>query len=379
MKRPLVAKHVNADRLERFLGRDKIAHLSDSFRTWYGPPVRILDLPGCVSVCGGGDFIGEFNHGYAVSAYELMRDYLKRFWDESGKFKPALVGVGFASISDALLRASQGYAQMEHVSKAGPTQVVNSAHSLWRVGNLPAAGGAGAAPVAGTAHTSANTGAISFDNPVAGTMHLVGADFTASAINSLLLYDRLFSVAKTIASITTESITGVPTRYQSSTASAADYAGGNFAFPEVGATAYANTAHNWTVCRYRNQAGTDTISFPSVAGNPGAVATIADRLDIPVGTWYMPLASGDSGVMDLDQMQCSASVATGALNFVIGHPIGVMAMPVANLMFPFNWLTNRNQAPRIFDSACMALLVLPGPATTATTYGGMLHALNAAA
>jgi hypothetical protein len=56
-----------------------------------------------------------------------------------------------------------------------------------------------------------------------------------------------------------------------------------------------------------------------------------------------------------------------------------MSMPVANLTFPFNWLTNRNQAPRIFDNACLALLVLPAPATTATTYGGLIYATNASA
>jgi hypothetical protein len=100
---------------------------------------------------------------------------------------------------------------------------------------------------------------------------------------------------------------------------------------------------------------------------------------MPVNTWFAPLASGDVGIMDLAQMQCSAIVATGALNFVIGHPIGVMAFPVINSLLPFDWLTNRSQAPRIFDNACLALLELPAPATTATTYNGIIYATSAAA
>jgi hypothetical protein len=78
-------------------------------------------------------------------------------------------------------------------------------------------------------------------------------------------------------------------------------------------------------------------------------------------------------------MRCSASVATGALNFVIGHPIGVMSFPVINSLMPFDWLTNRNQAPRIFNDACLAMFELMAPATTATTYTGMIYATSAAA
>lgn len=217
---------------------------------------------------------------------------------------------------------------------------------------------------------------MAFNNPSSGTLHLVGADMSASVINnSVMLYDRIFDVAKTMNSTATESVAGVPTRYQSSTATAADYAGGNFLFIEVGGTALAATAHNWTTCLYRNQAGTDTQTLPSVTGVSGA---IVDRFDMPLNTWFCPLATGDSGIMDLAQMQCSAAVATGAINFVIGHPIGIMGFPVINAPLPFDWLTNRDQAPRIFDDACLALLEFPKPATTATTYNGQIYVVNAA-
>lgn len=368
---------VHSGRIERWLGAERAAYLSHQFRDWYGPPVNIRDVPGSVWIAPGGGFVGQFERGFFHSAADALRDHLRGLWKAAGK--PAYCGVGFASISDALLRASSGNRQLLNgtISKTGPTGVVGVASSLWRVGAQPAAGAAGSAAPAGRALTKATTGAMAFNNPSGGaTLHLTGADFSASVINNaVMLYDRIFDVAKTMNSTATESVTGVPTRYQSSTATAADYAGGNFLFIEVGGTALAATAHNWTTCLYRNQAGTDAQTLPSVTGASGA---IVDRFDMPANTWFCPLATGDTGIMDLNQIQCSAAVATGAINFVIGHPIGVMSFPVINTLLPYDWLTNRDQAPRILDDAALALLELPKPTTTATTYNGLIYATSAA-
>lgn len=372
----------HSGQLERWLGAEKAAYLSRQFRDWYGPPVNIRDVPGSLWVTGGGDFVGDFGRGGFASAFDALGDHLKQFWarvDRERAFREYQFGAGFTSISDALARASGGNGQWinGNIAKTGPTGVVGVSSSLWRVGAQPAAGGAGSAAPGGRALTDATTGAMAFNNPATGTLHLVGANFSASVINNcLMLYDRIFDVAKTMDSTATESVTGVPTRYQSSTVTNPDYAAGNFLFIEVGGTALAATAHNWTTCQYRNQAGTDTRTLPSVTGNSAA---IVDRFDMPVNTWFCPLASGDTGIMDLAQMQCSAAVATGAINFVIGHPIGVMSFPVINSLLPFDWLTNMDQAPRIFDDAALALFELPKPATSATTYNGQIRALSAAA
>lgn len=364
------------ERVERWLGRDKVAHLQDCMRGWYGSPINLCDVPGSVWITKDGEFVGKFNRGYFASAYDAFGDYLKANWYELSKPQYGLAAAGFASISEALSRASQGYSQRIQFNKAGPTGVVGVTSSLWRVGPQPAAGSAGAAAPGGTAHTDANTGALAYANPAAGTMHLIGADVSTSVINnSLLLYDRLFSVAKTMNSTTTEAVTGVPTRYQSTTATNADYIGDNFGFVEVGGTALAATAHNWTTCTYTDQANASS-TLPSLTGNSGA---IVDRLDHPTNQWFAPLESGDVGIKAWTQMQCSAAVATGAINFVVGHPLGFMSFPVINSVLPFDWLTNRDQAPRIFDDACLAFLEPLKPATTATTYVGRVVMTNAAA
>ena len=371
-------KHIHSQRLERWLGTEKVEALSRNFRDWYGPPVNLRDVPGSVWVTKGGEFVGTFERGFFGSALDSLREYLKRVDRELTTWRPYQPAAGFASISDALARASAGNGQLLNgaIAKTGPTGVVGSASSLWRVGAQPSAGGAGSAAPGGRAPTSSTTGAMAFNNPSSGTLHLTGADMSASIINnSVMLYDRIFDVAKTMNSTATEAVTGVPTRYQSTTATDPDYAGGNFLFIETGGTALAATAHNWTTCTYTDESGNATQTLPSVTGISGA---IVDRFDMPVNTWFCPLATGDTGIAALSQMQCSAAVATGAINFVIGHPIGVMTFPVINVPLPYDWLTNRLQAPRIFDSACLAMFEFPKPATTATTYNGQIYVCSAA-
>lgn len=350
-----------------------------SLKGWYGPPIHLIDVPGSVRVTKDGDFIGPFERGVFYSALDAFEDHLRSIARGLSKPGPAMAYAGFASISDALSRASQGFAVNFNgaVTKTGPTGVANVTSSLWRLGASPAAGGAPGAAPGGTAFSKATTGAMQWTNPAAGTMRLVGADLSASVINnSLLIYDRIFGVVKTMASTSTEAVTGVPTRFQSTVATSEDYAAGNFLSIEVGGTALAATAHNWTTCLYTDQDGNTGATLPSVTGNSGA---IVDRLDQPIGPWWCPLASGDFGIQQLDQMQCSASVATGVVWFVIGHPLGICSFPVINSLLPFDWLTNRNQAPYIPNDACIALYELCKPSTTATTYTGQIYGTSTSA
>jgi len=366
----------HAQQVETWLGREKIEHLQQCMRGWYGRPICLLDVPGSLWITADGDFVGHVNGGQFASALDYFETRLKRVWNALSTPQYGYCNAGFASISDALSRASQGYSQRRPFNKIGPTGVVGVTSSLWRVGPQPAAGVAPGAAPGGTAFSSSTTGALAFANPASGTNHLVGADASASVINnSLLVYDLIFGVVKTMASTATEAVTGVPTRYQSTTATDADYIGDNFGFIQVGGTALAATAHNWTTCLYADQDNASS-TLPSLTGNSGA---IVDRLDHPVQQWFAPLASGDVGIKAWTQMQCSASVATGVIWFMIGHPLGFMSFPVINSMLPFDWLTNRDQAPRVFDSACIAFLEPLKPATTATTYTGRLVTTSAAA
>jgi len=366
---------VHSQRLERWLGTERIEHISRSMKGWYGKPITLLDCPGSVRVCADGDFIGPFERGYFLSAMDALDIALKRAIMGSGKVHYGVLGAGFASISDALSQASQGFVQYPAgcFNTVGPTGVVGVTSSLHKLGPQPIAGVAAAAAPGGTAFVDTDTGGMQFTNPSVGTLRLTGANVTCSVINnSLLLYDRIFGVLKAMNSNVAQAVTGVPTRYQSVTTTAEDYIGCNFGFVEVGLTQLAATAHNWTVCTYLDQANAAS-TLPSLTGNSGA---ITHRLDHPVQQWFAPLAAGDTGMKAWTQIQCSAAVATGLINFVIGHPIGFMSFPVINSMIPFDWLTNQDQAPRIFDDAYLAFLEICKPATTATTYTGRIAATS---
>lgn len=359
---------VNASKLERWLGPIEAEHISARMRDWYGPPIAVGNVPGKVYAYRGGDFRGSIEGGGFASQMDFAVERVAKAFKRAARAQRGKLNTGFSSLSDLISEAAAGKRYEYQFLKNGATGVVAVTNTLWRLGAQPPAGAAPGAAPGGTATTSATTGGFPFTNPSSpDTQHFVsGYPLASQAGNTLLLYDRLFHVLKTMNSTATEAVTGVPTRYQNQTANTADYIGGNFLFIEVGGTALAATAHNWTVCLYNDQAGASS-TLPSVTGNS---AGIVDRLDIPAGQWFCPLETGDVGVKALTQMQCSALVATGVINFVVGHPIAWMPCPIANLVCVADGINSAFNLARIFDNACLAFLEVCKPSTTATNYTG---------
>lgn len=366
-------RSTHAAHLDRWLGTDQTADISARFADWYGPPVPIRGVPGAVYVGPGGDFVGPIAAGKASTLLDFAEGRARGAIRRWARRAPYMAGAGFASLGDLITEATTGgKKQRFSYNKIGTTGVAASTNSLWRVGPQPAAGAAASAAPGGIAPTSATTGAFPFVDPASGdTQHLVRWDGTASVVaNSLLLYDRIFAVAKTMNSTTTETVSGVPTRYQGT--SGDDYSAGNFLFIETG-TALAATAHNWTVCTYTDQDGNTGATLPLVTGN---ASNIANRLDMPASTWFCPLATGDTGIKALTQMQCSALVATGTIDFVIGHPLAVLPNIAANAWFVLPMINDAFNLERVFDDAALAFLELTKPATTATTYTGYFETVS---
>lgn len=379
MRFPFINKSLSAhsDRIERWLGAETVEQISTAMRgatpetRWYGSPIGVFGVPGRVFASADGDFIGPVEAGIEMSLFDHLEDVVRR----SRSARLTKLGLrtrqhgGFSGYNDLVAEMTAGKTNTFVFNKVGTTGVVSATNSLWRVGNQPAAGAAASAAPGGVAPTNATTGAFPFTNPTnPDTQHIVsGAIATTVAGNVLLAYDRIFAVAKTMSSTATESVTGVPSRYQSTTGGAADSAESNFLFVECG-TALGATAHNWTTCTYTDQSGNTGATLPSLTGNS---SNIINRLDHPTGQWFAPLASGDTGIKALTQMQCSASV-TGAIDFVIGHPYVFMPAPIANFMTPLDFVNGILNLARVFNDACIAFLEITKPATTATTYSGLL-------
>jgi hypothetical protein len=352
----MIRGHVHSQRLERWLGSEQVEKVSGAMRGWYGPPIALHGVPGAVWVCKDGDFTGDLRAGEETSALDRAHYWLRRLnraMRVVSNPRRAMLYAGFSSLSDLIAEATAGKKQDFYYNKTGVAGAIASSNSLWAAAGTPSAGAAGSAAAAGRVPVNTTAGAFPLVNPSGGdTTHFVGGQaFSTVALRNLLLCDRIFDVAKTMNNSGTETVSGVPTRYQSTTTSAADYIGGNFVFPEV-QTVLANTAHNWTVCTYTDQSGTGTSTIPLAAG---IAACAAQRIDY-LSSWFLPLEAGDVGIMALTQMQCSALVATGAINFVIAHPIAWLPCPIANFMTIVDGINTAFNLTRIFDSAALFFL-----------------------
>jgi hypothetical protein len=368
----------HAGQVERFLGKDQLAFFTERMHGWYGPPIA-LTMPGRnqLKIHADGDISGKIVDGRAATLLDFLEDHSRRVFRRWSDKQQRQLNAGFTSVSDFISEVMYvGKRRSFSFSKVTTAGATGFAQSTWRQGANPAAAGAASNPPGGDALTSSSAGAINFQNDVALSgerEYFIGAAVGGYGANNygLMLYDRLFQANKTMNSTTAESVTGVPTRYQTTTSGAEDSAEGNFVFPEI-QTVLPATAHNWTVCQYTNQANTGAQSIPSVTGvSSGPVNTL--DMAVASGGWFMPLAAGDTGVLKLTQLQCSALVATGVVAFVIGHPIAWLPAPLINVLSVFGGLNYNFAFTRIFDNACLALLEPPKFGTSAGTWAGSIY------
>ncbi len=360
----------SSSRLSRWFGDDQLDAYSSAMRGWYGPPIPLVGSPSRAPVLAhaDGDFSGGALLAGGVSSLMEHADGLMRVATARSS---STMGVGFSSLLDILLRLAMGRRQTMAFAKSAQSHVVGGSIDWFISGSMPAAGVTGGAAPGGAACTSATAGAMPLVNAKAGEQtYLLGGAYGSSSTTPgvVLLYDRLFNVRKTMSDVNVEAVTGVPTRYQSTTPGAADSAEGNFLFVDVFTTL--TGAHNWTVCTYTDEAGNPNTIPSFVSGG----STVATRLDHAVGQWFAPLAAGSTGIKALTQMQCDA-VVTGAADFVIAHPIGWMpAWTMAATRFDFRH--RPFQMTRIFDDACLGMLELTKPAANNAIVNGVIETLS---
>lgn len=347
-------RSTHSDRLENFLGPEKVREISDAMSGWYGPPIAVAGVPGSVFATGDGDFIGSCDIGVAATLIDLAvtaRNRLRRAARIASSGNRSQLNAGFASLSDLIMEATLGGKKQQIPVFRSATTTANTPHTYAVNGAAPAAPG-GRACDRTTSGRIPHADAISGDN-----LYFVGADTLCSQIGTLLLYDKLFDVAKNMNSTAAEAVTGVPTRYQNTTKGAPDWAGGNFISFEVG-TALAATAHAWTVCSYTDDSGA-AANLPVVTGLAGAaVGTMGVS---GTAAWYARLEIPHAGLLNITQLQLSTAVATGAVNVFMGHPIAFMPHKAANMVMRHNALTTGFNMTRIFDGACLNFIIPAQP------------------
>ncbi len=386
-------RSVNPNRLERWLGVEAVNQMVHDMKDWYGPqPIPVAGVPGEVYAIKG-DFVGHCQVGEFASVYDKARDMVRRLQLKAritaNPQRRNMLNVGWTSLATLRQDGMNGGKRREFpffYADPGST-AANSARGIsqWNQSvtgtGYPSSGTAASAAAAGRNPTGGTDGGFYVGSaPTGMNFYFTGAQLQctqgAAAVlagGNLLLYDRLFDVAKTMNSTSTEAVSGTLTRYTTtSSPSNPASAAGNFLFVEV-MTALANTAHNWTVCTYTSDTNAGQ-TLPLVTGLAQAGVMVLDHQ--ATATWFCPLVAGDTGILKLTQMQCSALVATGTINFVIGHPIAWMPTPAAQLTCEIGGITSAFNMARVFDSSCLSF-INPNCGATRTSYNGSFTLMTA--
>lgn len=324
-----------------------------------------------------GDLVGE-------EAVELTRKGSKDFYwpvpvawgpkmyTYKGEFiAPIMGGTGFASLSDLISEATAGKQQNLIYTKVGALSVAGGVEVGKDIATgMPGAGFVPASIPGGTAATYTMAGAIAYATPSGtDTTHLTTITMTAQGNPALgILYDLLWCGGINTNALTTQSVSGTPTRYTGASSV------GNFVFPAVRgpATALAATAHNHTVCTYTNQDG-NAGTFPSHAG---IASCTFNRIDLTnAAQWFMPLAGADTGIRAITQWQLSAAVATGQIDISLAQPLAFIPMPASGVPAVVDGINSAFNLKQILSGAHLNLMWIR-PATGATSVNGLVTVVS---
>lgn len=370
-------KHTHSARLERWLGATQVEQLSASMRNWYGPPIPIANVPGRVYAARGGDFVGPIRGGHFDNLEGFIEQRINRIWRNFVRRQHGKAAAGFASLSDLISEATTGgKSQMLSFVIAGAAGVAARSNSTWGVGSWPPIGAAGGTTGTGAACTRTTVGALQQQNAGAGDqLHLTTITLQASVAGQmLLLYDRLWHMTHTM-TVDPRSVDAVnpPTRYQT-----AALAPGNFM-----------TGHVTTVLPAATP--TITIDYIDQDGNPStsyvlstiASAAAVNTIPFTAPNWFVPLNVADTGLRRLgdattgaNAINLSAAMASGVVNWCIGHPLAFCPVGAANTPIIVDGINSAFNLQRVFDEACLTFLELCKSATTATNWWGGIEMVS---
>jgi hypothetical protein len=228
-------------------------------------------------------------------------------------------------------------------------------YSLWRYDGLP---GPGAAPTTWANPDNTTAGGLEQTDP-GGSREKWLTQFTATGLvaGTLMLYDRLghngnLSAAETAA----QTFTGTLTRYTDGV--------GNIMWYEIygnTTTILGATARTMTV-QYDAPEGNNRTSPAVVIGGTGFREGNQARL--------IPLASGDTGIIAVDNVDIDTSTGTaGAFGITVAHPLAVAVVDTAGVGGWRDFATGLPGLPEIQTDACLGLLWFPATTTAPEVFG----------
>lgn len=254
---------------------------------------------------------------------------------------------------DQLVSALPG--QHEHFTKSSTTaEGAGTWHSLWMVAGQP---GAAATPSANTVPTSATAGSFTFTNPTGGALSYLGKMAAAGSVaGTLILYDRLWHTSGLSGIVTTVDTAVANSALTRPDANGADVELWGEIYTAIGATAATLNV------KYTDQDGTTaqvgTYAHPANAESVGQMFPIQ-------------LAAGDTGVRAVTNYHWSVSTGTaGNFGFTLLRRIAEIPLAATNVAVVLDGFALG--LPRIYDSACLALMLM----CTTTTTGALMGSID---
>lgn len=254
---------------------------------------------------------------------------------------------------DALVAALAGAQKRGYRKASATTEGAGTWHSLWAIAGQPGAGAA-AGSVNGAIPTKGTAGAIPYTNPGGGNTGYVGRwSAGASALGTLILYDRLWHNSALVGNVTTLQSFTQPALTRETNGDGVELWGEIYS--AMGATGSVFTA------TYTNQAGTGsrsaTYTQPANALSVGQMFPFA-------------LQSGDSGVRSVQSVQLGTSTGTAG-NFGLTlvkriAEIPVTAVNVAGVLDFFG--LGGGVLP---SDACLAMMLLCGGTSSGEVQAGL--------
>lgn len=242
------------------------------------------------------------------------------------------------------------------------TQVVGQYCSLWRATGVPAQG---AIPAAAAYCTKALTGAIGFNNQSApATSYLAYHTLLCGTANTNLeIHDRLAHMGGLNGTLLTAQTVGIDlsTINAGGAVPAARLGDANYSDVQWRLewyTATGATASNATVNVTYDDASTGNLAVIAIGGT--AIAASQMRPLIP--------AVNGRFIRGVNSVTLSASTGTaGSFGVTASRPRAAMSVPVANVVFPFDWA--QLGFPEIPNDACLAGVLLSTATSTGTIRG----------
>ena len=249
-------------------------------------------------------------------------------------------------------------AQVLQINKATiNSQSAGGFSALWRAAGTP---GQGAIPGAAEICTGALPGAMGFVAPAGGiASYLALADAMSSiSVTDLYVYDRLAHMGGLSGTVITAQTAAVDV---SGTLS-------NMALRR-GAADYSKV--EWWLEWYITTgatAVTATVTYTNAAGTTGRTTTVSLAASVADSRRRPITGANGEFIQSVQSVTLSASTLTaGSFGVTATRRLTAIALPLANMAQTYDW--QMLGFPKVEDSACLELMVIPNTTATGVNYG----------